>query len=259
MITEPEVIQTHVNGNDDIDKRPPPRPRKHPHLWQYYCLWDELMRMRQKHNLRISAAERGKSNLDPGIERTMMTLIHIDDSLAEIRKNMISEGEKVGPVWEWLTSIKGLGAGGDAAKLLAQIDDIGRFDTVSKLWRFAGLAVMEGKAEKNQKGEKAHFNNKLKAVCYVIADQFIKQQTPGYVDIYYSEKARQRELHPEKIETGRKTQNGKALYQYSDAHIHNRAWRKMIKEFLRDLWLHWRRLEGLPVSKPYAARLPVGG
>jgi len=34
-------------------------------------------------------------------------------------------------------------------------------------------------------------------------------------------------------------------------HIDKRARRKMVKEFLKDLWIEWRRLEGLEVRKPY--------
>ena len=250
MIAEYEVIEVHTNGVEEIDNRPPPRPRAHPQLWQAYLLWDELMKMRQRHTLRISAAERGKSQMDAGLERTFMEQLDLDGNLLTVRKMMIAYGKTTGAIWEWTTSIKGLGAGGEAAKLLAQIDDIARFDTVSKLWRFAGYAVMEGKAEKNKPGEKSHFNRKLKAICFVIADQFIKQQTPGYVDIYYAEKARQRALYPEPIKNGA----GKTIY--TDAHIHNRAWRKMIKEFLRDLWLAWRKLEGLPITEPWKPELP---
>jgi len=119
------------------------------------------------------------------------------------------------------------------------------FDTVSKLWRFAGYAVIDGQSEKNAKGEKSHFNRRLKSTCFLVADQFIRQQTPGYIEIYYAEKERQHRLHPEPVENG----NGKKIY--TDAHLHNRAWRKMVKIFLQHLWLTWRQSEGLPVSEPY--------
>lgn len=38
----------------------------------------------------------------------------------------------------------------------------------------------------------------------------------------------------------------------SDAHRHRAAARYMIKMFLADLWLAWRKLEGLPVTETYA-------
>jgi hypothetical protein len=227
------------------DKRPPARPRRHARLWQSYLWWRELMLMRQRHTLRIVASERGKSQMDADFERTMMETIGLDAALEDVRKTMISAGHELGPVWEWVTAIKGLGAGGLAAQLLALIDDIALCDTVSALWRYAGLGVVDGHAEKNARGEKAHFNARLKGVCYNIAVSFIKAQTPLYVDIYYEEKRRQRALHPEPEKV-----NGKNAF--SDAHIHNRAWRKMVKIFLQHLWVTWRRAEGLPVSEPYA-------
>jgi hypothetical protein len=131
---------------------------------------------------------------------------------------------------------------------IAQVDDIARFDTIAKLWRFAGYGVIDGKAEKNQMGEKSHFNRNLKSICFCIADQFIRQQTPGYSDIYYAEKARLRIQHPEPVKEDNKN-------LYTDGHIHNRAWRKMIKQFLADFWLQWRVMEGLPVSRPYVITL----
>ena len=232
--------------DEQIDARPEPKPRKHPQLWQSYLLWDELMKLRQRHTLRISSAERGKSQMDAQFERDFLDHLGVDDNLELARKMMISYG-KATKVWEWTTSIKGLGAGGEAAKLIAQVDDIARFETIAKLWRFAGYAVIDGKAEKNQAGEKSHFNRNLKSICFCIADQFIRQQTPGYVDIYYAEKARLRQLYPEAIK-----QDGKNLF--TDGHVHNRAWRKMIKQFLADFWLQWRIAEGLPISQPFATK-----
>ena len=34
-------------------------------------------------------------------------------------------------------------------------------------------------------------------------------------------------------------------------HRHKAAIRKMIKEFLKDLYVAWREIEGLPIRKPY--------
>jgi hypothetical protein len=217
------------------DKRPDPKPRKNAQLWQAYLWWYELMEMRKRHTLRISSIEKGKSNLDSQFEKDMLEETHIDTLLKNTKKTMTLAGVTVGPVWDWLTGIKGLGEGGLAAQLLAQIDDIEKFENPAKLWRFSGFAVVEGKAERNQKGEKSKFNRRLKGVCFNIADQFIKQQTPGYVDIYYSEKEKQRALHPEPVENS----NGKKIY--TDAHVHNIAWRKMIKTFLKDLYNEWRK------------------
>lgn len=259
LLSAPQVASVNGQGEQEAniqelsiysvsDARPDPKPRKHPHLWQSYLWWFELMEMRKRHLLRISSIDRGKSNLDSQFERDMLELTAMDVLLKKTKQTMTKYGELV-PVWNWVTSIRGLGEGGLAAQLLSQIDDIQKFDTVAALWRFSGYAVIEGKAEKNQKGEKSKFNRKLKGICYNIADSFIKQQTPVYVDIYYAEKKRQRELNPDvlckhcqcKWEDCQSKKSHTKLF--NDAHIHNRAWRKMIKTFLRDLWIEWRKLD----------------
>ena len=225
------------------DERPEPKPRKHPQLWQAYCAWTELVDVRKRHTLRLSAIERGKSNYDAEWERRWLEDTRIDTLIANTLKEMATWGEMTGAIWPWLNDIKGIGPS-LAAQLLAQIDDVGKFDTISKLWRFAGWAVIDGQAERNQRGEKSHYNAKLKSVCWLCIDSFIKQQTPGYIDIYYAEKERQRDLHPEKIKV-----NGKC--QFNDGHIDNRARRKVAKIFLQHVWIKWREFEGLPISKPW--------
>lgn len=230
------------------DKRPSPKPRKHPHLWQAYLWWREIVEMRKRHLLRISSIEKGKSNLDATFEREMIEAMALDTMIDQICKMMKSYGEEI-PIWDWLTSIRGLGSGSLAAQLCAQIDDIAKFDTVSKLWRFAGWAVINGQIDRCERGVKSPYNRKLKSVCWLIVDQFIKQQTLGYVDLYYEEKTRQRRLHPEKVKV-----NGK--WKFNDGHLHNRAIRKTAKIFLQHVWVNWRKAEGLPVSEPYVMTLP---
>ena len=146
------------------DKRLDPKPRKRPHLWQSYLWWDELVQIRKRHLLRISSIEAGKSNLDAQFERDMLEHMAMDALIKEAKATMVNFGEMVGPIWYWMTAIRGLGEGGLAAQLLAQIDDIGKFATISKLWRFCGLAVIDGKAERNRPGEKSHFNRRLKSM-----------------------------------------------------------------------------------------------
>ena len=243
------------------DKRPDPKPRKHPQLWQAYLWWDELMQMRKRHTLRISSIEAGKSNLDAGFERAWMDSIGgeeltLDGLVCQAKKEMITFGKMVGPVWGWMTSIRGVGDH-TAAKILAQLDDPALYATVSKLWRFAGWAVIDGEIDRCKKGEKSPYNRRLKSECYLLAEQFIRHQTPYYADLYYSEKARQRRLHPDVVcrdcgclwddcESKKKHKR-----QFNDGHLHNRAMRKTVKRFLSHLWVVWRQSEGLPTPPPY--------
>ena len=224
---------------------PAPRPRKHIELWQAYLWWDELMGMRMKHTLRLSACARGVTKMDASFEEQIIEWLTTMEK--DSKKVMIGIGKSTGPIWEWLTAIHGIGDH-TAAKLIAQFDDPGRFATVSKWWRFSGWAVIDGKRERNVKGEKSHYNRKLKSECYLVATSFIKQQTPVYVDIYYTEKARLRSEHPEPEPSPESAWPTK----YTDSHIHRMAMRKMVKVFLCHFWVQWRTIEGLPVSLPYA-------
>jgi hypothetical protein len=162
-------------------------------------------------------------------------------------KELITTAKTAGPIFDWLIAIKGIGPH-TAAKLLALIDDPGAFATISKLWRFAGYAVIDGQREYRKAGEKSHYNSRLKSELYLVTEQFIRHQTPVFVDLYYEEKVKLREKHPIAIgENGRR--------RYSDMHIHLMAMRKVSKLLLALLWVQWRKLEGLPVSEPYAVAI----
>ena len=240
------------------------KERKHPRLWQSYKYWDELMGARKKHLLRKSAIERGASSYDIGFEQSAIDTF--TDMMNKAAGEMRDEGELVGPIWDWLTSIKGIGkSGSTAAKLLALFDDISTFENVSQFWRYAGQAVIGGEAEHPISGEKLHYNAQLKSECWLLALSFVRQQTPPYVMYYYAEKERQQALHPDPICTKcgmlalKKGQSwccpehGKGRYvHFTPAHIDNRARRKMVKIFLQHFWLTWRKAEGLSVNMPYA-------
>lgn len=202
------------------------------------------------HLLRISAVERGVSNMNAAYERRFLEESGIQDRIDSLAKQMIALGREVGPVWDWMQGIKGLKSGKLAAQLLAQIDDISTFTNVSKLWRFCGFAVIDGEREYRKGGEAAHYNARLKSTCFLIADQFIKQRTPGYREIYDAEKARLRQEHPEPEPDDRRGSPFKM--RWTDQHIHAMAMRKMVKIFLQHLWLVWRESEGLPTNQPYA-------
>jgi len=226
------------NGNGSREPPRPPKPRKHALLWQAWQHWDELVKMRARHNQRLAFIEAEKCNLDRGFEHNIVD--SLDPLIPLAVKEMTEYGRMVGPVWDWLTSIKGLGAGSLAAQLLAQIDDIMLFATVSKLWRFAGYAVFDGKREYPESGELRHYSTRLKSTLFLIVDQFIRHQTPMWVDLYYAEKERLRVKWPEKIQL---PPGSKPAWAYGDGHIDRMARRKVAKELLKQLWIVWRRQE----------------
>ena len=82
---------------------------------------------------------------------------------------------------------------------------------------------------------------------FQIGDSFIKQRTPVYRDIYDTEKARQIEKHL----NGECERCNKLGRKDKPGHPDAMARRKAVKIFLSHYWLEYRKLEGLPISKPW--------
>ena len=141
-----------MTNQAELDKRPPPRPRKHATVWQLYLTWREFNAMINRHVTRLESARRGKSNYDVLLEEAILNewlsgsaptkrnpdrKMRYDDIFKE---KMIEAASEVGPIFDWLISIRGI-AEASAVKLVAQVDDPGKFATVSKLWRFSGYGT----------------------------------------------------------------------------------------------------------------------
>lgn len=203
------------------DKRPEPKARKNPELWQAYLWWDELMQMQKRHKLRLSSIEKEKSNLLADFEQDILAQLSPMVNLA--RKDLAVWGKTLGPVWDWMVSIKGVGDH-TAAKILAQFDDVGKFATISKFWRFSGWAVIDGKIDKCEKGVVSPYNRRLKSECYLIAENFIRQQTPVYADLYYQEKSKQKDIHPSvlcRTCTGKAVREKRTEYELNTVVLHD--------------------------------------
>ena len=192
-----------------------------------------LQKSRIAFNNRLSAIERGDDQVSNGtvklLERWFERFVMLEGELDDDIRNLIHGDELV----EYMTEVKGVGEI-LSAKVISMID-IERADTVSALWRYAGYGVINGEREKPIKGEKLHYNKRLKSTCYLIGSSFLKSNSP-YRQIY---------------------DNAKEYYEinrtdWTKLHRHNAAMRKMIKVWLSHLWEVWRKIEGLPVRNIYA-------
>lgn len=125
-------------------------------------------------------------------------------------------------IYKWLTSIKGI-SNILAGKFIAYID-IDKTPGIANLWKYAGLAP----GQNRRKGNNNKWNHKLKSFCYQLGDSFIKKRTPKYRDIYDREKEKQIPVCKEIDKKGWK------------GHADNRARRKMVKVFLKDLFIEWK-------------------
>jgi len=174
-----------------------------------------------------------------------------------MKKEILEEVEKY-PIWrEWLMDVKGIGpclAGG----LLAWIGDIGKFPTVSKLWAYCGLHVVDGMAPRKKRGAKVTWNPKLRTHAWKIGQSFMK--VGGYYKELY------KKIKSEYLEKmGKYIEDPSLCPKYKDCvkrlrkrsqpacrgHIDAMSRRKTVKIFLQHLWVKWRELEGLPVTEPY--------
>lgn len=255
-----------------FDARPDPRPRQHPQLYQAYQMWHEFVELRKRHLLRISSIEHGKSNLDADFEAAWVEGTGVDGLITAYKRTMVDFGQAAQPtLWAWLIAIRGLGEGGLAAQLVAQIDDIARFATISKLWRFAGYAVIDGHREYSVSGESSHYNRHLKSLVFLIVEQFIRQQTEVYAPYYYAEKAAIGQSHPQPVccdcgvpaipgkrhikgvavDVWRCPVNAKHGVRYGPGHLHLMAMRKTGKLFLAHVFCVWREASGLAATTPY--------
>lgn len=167
---------------------------------------------------------------------------------------------------EFLSKVKGVGPI-VSAWIISEID-IERATTVSKIWQYAGLnpSLVRGTKRKEVKGKPvlyvtdefvrgdkktpgfvAPFNGKLRTVLVgVLADGFIKSQSPYCMNFYYPYK--ERLAQEDNLIAGEET----AWKDVKAGRRDRAAKRYMIKEFLKDLYSHWRALEGLPVRPPYS-------
>lgn len=176
---------------------------------------------------RVDAIERGVDVSD-GVAVTIIERWQQRfDELEKEADRDIATLAKEEPIIERLVALKGVGYL-LAAKLVAMID-IQRSETVSALWRYAGYAVKDGQRERPVKGEKLPYNTRLKTTLYLIGTSFLRTGSP-YRNVYDDARVYYEANRPD----------------WTKAHQHQAAMRKMIKTFLAHLWLEWRTMEGLP-------------
>lgn len=113
--------------------------------------------------------------------------------------------------------------------------EIERFDTVSSVWKYAGLDVVEGKAPKKKKGQKITWNPKLRSVGYNIGESLVKTVKGQYRPWYDKFKEEEVRRHPD----------------LSRGHLDRRARRKTVKLFISHMFEVWYALKGLTPPKTY--------
>jgi len=162
------------------------------------------------------------------------------------------------------------------------------FPNVSKFWKYFGLHTEDGTAPRRQRGRKLDTNEFLKMMVLgrfvptviKLAARWKGKARSGYYDLYlkmkeeyrvkYSAALKDHRLCPrwreceQRLKKRAQRLGRKMKKPPCRAHIDAMAKRYVAKEFVKDLWVNWRRIEGLPVTPTYAQaklgpKTPDGG
>jgi hypothetical protein len=160
-----------------------------------------------------------------------------------------------------------IGIGPVLASGLSAHIDVMKANSISGVWKFAGLAPG---FDKKIKGIKLPYNARLKTLAWKVGESFVKvsgKENATYGQLYTEFKAEEigrneagfyaqaakRELAAKKFRSEDSVTKKRLLAgMLSDAHLHARAKRRAVKIFLAHYWTVGRKARGLAVRKPYA-------
>ena len=235
--------------------------------------YDDLVQDKTRFVLRVKAYERMGTSW-PGPKG----LPGLFDELIKSVRAEIEGWVKEQPIWtEWLSRVKGVGAVA-TAMLLAKLH-YSRFPNPSKLWKYVGLAPVNGRLPKKRRGERG-FPTKLKAlVCYKVGWMGFVVHKPN---AYYYLFERFRDDYGKRVyvdsplnrvgdvlaedcgryEAGTVLDTRKARWlvehgyervriKLKPRHAMMMALVKMVKIFLTHYWLVGRYLDGLDIRTPW--------
>mgnify|MGYP001626401146 FL=1 len=227
--------------------------KKHKELWARVQTFYDHQKIRIAQNNRIYIY--GKLGLDmSGLQWYPDEMKRLEERFQKEMLDLI----KNEPVWKvFLKNVKGIGpvmAGG----LIAWFDDPAKASSPSKMWKYAGLGVTDGHADRKVKGSNdLGFNPKLKTHMWKIGKQLMFARGK-YYEYYLQQKEYAMNKHKPKVDVSTMSKEEKLKYfkehpdEWMDGKIHAYAFRKMVKLFLANFWEAWRKSEGLDTPPPYA-------
>lgn len=225
-----------------------------------------------------------------GLERALETRghpdPHADRILDQFRRleaatvDYVTAHCEVSPIYPWLREVKGIGP--RLAGMLVGLIDIRKANTVSALWRYAGLGVVCGfvitprrralkkgdvegaDAVEAVRGKECRRTFGPNGECPEHGKQpGISEQRRKGIDLAFNIKLKKTCFLIARSFIMLRIEPYNGIYEEAKVYYvtHRPTWdkgrqdlaarRKMVKVFLSHLWKAWREAEGLPVGEPY--------
>lgn len=209
-------------------------------------------RIRSGHQTRTLAENQEPSTL-------LAWLASQSETLEKQIKRALDRYSAASPLGEWARDVCGIGPV-IASGLLCHIN-LDKAPTVGHIWRFAGLDP----TSKWEKGKKRPHNAALKRLCWLIGESFVKVKGND-ADVYgklYDARKLYEQAKNDQLEYAaqaaavlktRPTHAQRATYaagKLPDGHLHARAKRYAVKQFLADYHAAGFKLAGKVPPLPY--------
>jgi hypothetical protein len=234
-------------------------------------LWD-LQKERIGAGNRVAALER--DGLGDYAEPARAVVAQYEEIEKSIERVLVREAKRHFMA-DWISAQRGIGLPG-FARLLGVTGNIDRFPTVSKLWKYLGLHVVDGHAPKRVKGESwthtdCTFGHLLTCKEGCTTDHH-PNCVPGGIGNAYAPQGRVvcHQLGEAIVKVGaggpyrRAYDQKKAYYEserpdWTQARRHNAAMRYAVKELVKNLWIEWhtRRGQGGPDAHTTTAAFDI--
>lgn len=218
-----------MNANTNPD-RPEDQLELLRHLVQ---MREQFQKFRIQNGNRLAAVTNGRATAG---DFGLLAMRTYQKRFADIEESLNEQIEKLAgmltldvPILADVQVLRGIGPI-LAARLLVEID-FTRCSSPSSLVAYAGYAPGR---DRKVKGQKLQYNQRLKMICYLCGTSFLRSRSP-YRGVYDAARVYYDANRPD----------------WTKAHRHQAAMRKMIKRFLVHLYLVGRTRQGLTVRRPY--------
>lgn len=179
--------------------------------------------------------------------------IELEQREEELFMSLEKELKQIPVYYRYLKDVRGIGPA-MAGVIISEID-ITRTSYPSQLWAYAGLDVaLDGKGRSRRSEhlvERTYTarDGKEKTKMSITFCPFLKTKLIGVVGPSFLKSKSEFSRHYYRYKERISADPNKA--DWTKKHIHNAAVRYMVKQFLVDLYMHWREIEGLSTAEPY--------